>query len=108
MSEQTVQWKGVSGRTYDYWVYPINTTFKDQPGNYTYAKKNSAGRWVAVYIGQTVSLAQRIANHEREEAAVRKGATHMHAHLSAYDEQSRRDEEADLIRAYHPPCNEQL
>ena len=108
MSEQTVQWQGASGKSYKYWTYPINTTFKDAPGNYIYAKISASRKWLAVYIGQTVSLSQRLASHEKEQAAIRHGATYIHAHLSGYDEQSRRDEEVDLIKRYRPPCNEQL
>jgi hypothetical protein len=32
MAEQ-VTWQGASGRRYAYWVYPINTAFKDEPSN---------------------------------------------------------------------------
>ena len=108
MGQENVQWKGESGSLYEYWVYPINTTFKDQPGNYIYAKKNAIGQWQAVYIGQTRSLSQRLASHEKEQAAIRNGATHLQAHLSGYDEGSRRTEETDLIKRYRPPCNDQF
>jgi hypothetical protein len=109
MSEQIVQWKwqGESGNEYTYWVYPINTAFKDQPGNYIYAKRTRGG-WQAIYIGQTSSLSQRLASHETEQAAIRHGATHIHAHLSGHDEQSRRIEETDLIGHHRPPCNHSI
>jgi hypothetical protein len=107
MAEQT-KWQGESGRQYDYWVYPINTTFKDEPGNYIYAKRNSAGNWQAVYIGQTSSLSQRLEQHEKERSVIsRGGATHILAHLSA-NAPARRVEESDLIRYYRPPFNETL
>jgi hypothetical protein len=105
---QQVRWVGDSGKGYDYWVYPINTTFKDEPGNYIYAKLNAAGNWVAVYIGQTSSLSQRLASHEKERSIIYDGgATHILAHLSG-GALSRRVEEADLIRRYRPPFNESL
>lgn len=92
----------------DYWVYPINTTFKDEPGNYIYAKRNSVGKWQAVYIGQTSSLSQRLASHEKEHSIIRSGgATHILAHLST-NALTRRMEESDLIRNYRPPFNESL
>ncbi len=109
MSEPTFEWDGQSGKRYKYWIYPINTAFRDQPGNYIYAKINPVkNQWQAVYIGQTVSLSQRLAGHEKEQAAIRNGATHIHAHLAASDEQARRIEESDLIRKWNPPCNEQV
>jgi hypothetical protein len=108
MAEQAFEWRGASGRRYNYWVYPINTTFKDEPGNYIYARPNPMGGWQAVYIGQTSSLSQRLASHEKEQAAIlRGGATHIHAHLSP-DDRARRIEEADLVRHLLPPFNEAL
>jgi hypothetical protein len=105
---ELVKWRGDSGKQYDYWVYPINTTFKDEPGNYIYAKRNAAGDWQAVYIGQTSSLSQRLASHEKERLVIhRGGATHILAHLST-SALARRIEEADLIRFYRPPFNETL
>ncbi len=103
-----VRWRGESGKQYDYLAYPINTTFKDEPGNYIYAKRNSAGNWQAVYIGQTSSLSQRLASHEKEQSIIRSaGATHILAHLST-SALARRMEEADLIRNYRPPFNDTL
>lgn len=107
MADQ-IKWQGESGKQYDYWVYPITTTFKDEPGNYIYAKRNSAGNWQAVYIGQTSSLSQRLASHEKEQSVIRHGgATHILAHLSV-NALARRAEETDLIRRYNPPFNETL
>ena len=105
---QKITLEGQSGKHYDYWVYPINTTFKDEPGNYIYAKRNSAGKWQLVYIGQTSSLSQRLASHEKEQSVVRHGgATHILAHLSV-SATARRAEEEDLIRNYSPRYNEML
>ena len=107
MAEQ-VKWRGASGKLYDYLAYPIDTTFKDEPGNYIYAKLNPAGNWQAVYIGQTSSLSQRLATHEKEQSIIRTGgATHILAHLST-SALARRMEETDLIRNYKPPFNETL
>ena len=98
---ETVELRGGSGQ-YTYWAYPINTTFKDEPGNYIYAKRNSAGGWQAVYIGQTASLSQRLASFDAEQAAIRFGATHILAHLNQ-DERARKKEETDLINSLVPP-----
>jgi hypothetical protein len=108
MAEQ-IKLQGQSGKHYDYWVFPINTTFKDEPGNYIYARKHKfPGKWDMIYIGQTSSLSQRLASHEKEESVVRHGgATHILAHLST-NALARIDEEVDLIRKYNPPFNERL
>jgi len=99
--ETPVELRGRLGQ-YTYWVYPINTTFKDEPGNYVYAKRNAAGGWQAVYIGQTSSLSQRLASLDAEQAAIRFGATHILAHLNP-DERARKNEETDLINTLVPP-----
>ncbi|MGO8789323.1 MAG: hypothetical protein ACLQVL_18320 [Terriglobia bacterium] len=106
--DKPIKVQGESGKQYDYWVYPINTTFKDEPGNYIYAKRNFPTKWRVVYVGQTSSLSQRLASHEKEKSIIsRGGATHILAHLSA-NALARRDEEIDLIRKYNPPFNERL
>lgn len=107
--DKPIKVQGESGKLYDYWIYPINTTFKDEPGNYIYAKKRKfPGRWDLVYIGQTSSLSQRLATHEKEQSVIRRGgATHILAHLSV-NPLARRAEETDLIRKHNPPFNETL
>ena len=104
MAEQ-VELRGESGKQYKYWVYSINTTFKDEPGNYIYAKRNAAGNWQLVYVGQTYSLSQRLASFDREQSVIRDGgATHILAHLSG-SPVARSTEERDLIMHYRPPFN---
>jgi len=105
MSNPDIHWEGQSGRTYGYWIHPLGTTFKDEPGNYIYAKETSPGRWRPIYAGQTASLGDRLADHEKEACARRNGATHVHAHTSAGGESTRRAEESDLIAKWQPACN---
>jgi len=99
--ETTVEFNGKLGR-YVYWVYPINTTFKDEPGNYIYAKRSSVGKWQPLYIGQSSSLSQSLGSFDTERAAIRFGATHLLAHLNP-DERARKNEETDLINTFVPP-----
>ena len=101
---ETIRWEGASGRGYRYWIYPIHTTFKAQPGNYIFAVQTQPGRWAPAYIGETSSLRERLESHEKEECARRHGATHIHAHISN-GQQARRAEEADLIARWEPGCN---
>ena len=102
-----ISWRGQSGADYTYWVYPIGTSFKEEAGNYIFAKETRPGSWTACYIGQTANLNQRLENHEKEDCAKRDGATHIHAHLNSSGESARKDEEKDLILRWAPPCNEQ-
>jgi predicted GIY-YIG superfamily endonuclease len=108
MSTQAYYWSGNFGKTYKYWIYRIGTSFKDEAGNYIYAKQTMPGIWRPVYIGQTSSLQTRLADHENESCVKHNGATHVHAHISSSSEAERKAEERDLIMKWEPACNEQL
>lgn len=109
---QTCDWIGRNGTRYRYWVYPLPASFNsDQPGNYIYAKKNFAGEWVPVYVGQG-DLKDRATNHHQASCIRQKGATHFHCHKNDV-ESNRLAEERDLLgnytQAYQPiGCNERL
>lgn len=104
----TINWSGKSGKQYQYWIHPVGTTFKEEPGNYIYAKETRPGYWAPCYIGQTKNLNDRLSDHEKEACAKRQGATHIHAHTNGHGEAARLAEEKDLILKWQPPCNEQL
>lgn len=102
---EKVTWTGASGKTYVYWVYPIDTTFKKFPANYIYAVSGTTG-WMAIYIGETEDISERtLKNHHKKDCIERNGATHIHVHESS-NEEARRAEEADLIAKHDPPCND--
>jgi hypothetical protein len=107
MAEQTIMWPGKSGREYKYWIHAIDTSFKDEPGNYIFAKQISPGKWAPVYIGETESLRDRLANHDKRSCVMRHGGTHVHAHTTSGGQNVRRDEEADLIARWDTPCNKE-
>lgn len=99
-------WSGKSGTRYLFWIYPIGTSFDTEPGNYIFAKKDAAGNWVAVYLGETSDLSERFDHHHRKDCIKRNGATHIHAHLNL-SKSDRIAEETDLRHSYDPPCNRQ-
>ena len=103
--EETINWPGVSGREYKYWIYPIDTNFKDEPGNYIFAKRTASGQWTPVYIGETQSLRERLPNHEKLPCVNRNRGSHLHVHLTSGGQQARLAEETDLLRKFSPPCN---
>ncbi|MBI2862614.1 MAG: hypothetical protein HYX89_07330 [Chloroflexi bacterium] len=65
MADPDIKWEGASGKAYGYWIHLIGTEFKDEPGNYIYAKETEPNRWGPVYVGQTSSLAERLADTRR-------------------------------------------
>jgi len=93
---------------YEFDVYnPGGTTWNDVPGIYIFCGLNSAGRWVAHYIGQAESFKDRIPNHEKWNEAARLGATHVHA-MVVQHAAIRGSMEQELIRAFQPTLNVQL
>lgn len=98
---ETVTWLGNKFN-----VYGPDTTWREVPGIYIFAKPISPGRWSALYVGQTGNFRERLANHERWPEAQRKGATCIHARV--VDRQAERDSlEELLIRECLPPLNVQ-
>jgi len=104
MSTETAVWQGVSGKKYSYEYYSLGTSFKEEPGNYIFARI-AGGKWQAVYIGEAGNLRGRFADRYKEECIQKYGATHIHAHLSSHNVAVRRAEEKDLTDKYTPPCN---
>ena len=107
MPEGMFLWEGESGKTYKYWIFEIGTSFKDEPGNYIFAKRINYGQWLPVYIGETDSLVNRIPNHEKLPCVERNGGTHIHVHINSSDEEIRCSEEVDLIKKWSPSCNKE-
>lgn len=100
-------WPGASGKEYKYWIEEMDTTFKNESGNYIFAKETSPGRWSPIYIGETESLKERLSGHEKLPCVKRHGGTHIHAHTTTSSEKIRKTEEADLLAKWKPPCNKE-
>lgn len=101
--ETTVTLKGVSGRSYDFDVYPWGTPFKPLGAVYTVLSKIPPHFYVK-YIGQTGDLSCRFDNHHKQPSFDRHGKTHIAIHLES-SESSRLSKEADLVVSYNPTCN---
>ena len=93
---------------YEFQVFPAaGTTWNSVAGIYLFAGVDAYSRWVALYVGQAASFADRFRNHERWQEAHRLGATHVHAVL--LPRQADRDVlERALIVTYQPPLNQQF
>ena len=94
---ELVTWRGSSGLPYQYWSLPLETEFKALDGNYIYARRNLAGGWEAVYVGQgDFSTRAEIRRHYKGAAIVAKGATHVHVRENP-SLQDRMNEWADIL-----------
>ena len=102
MTVETWLWI-TDSETYKYEVYPIGTELTAVPGNYIFAKQIDIG-WEPLYVGETGDLYNRLPNHEKLPCVNANGGTHVHVRFNS-NEQSRRDEESDLIALYNPTCN---
>ena len=109
VATSTITWTGASGRKYKYWIQPIGSKMKDEPGNYMFIKKVAANRFKAIYVGETDSLDDRLSNpenHHKRPCTKRQAATHLCTHTTPGGKKARQAEEQDLIRALKPPCND--
>ena len=104
---QTVEWEGKSGTKYTYWISPLGTTMKAEPGNYIFAHEGPPNNFEPVYIGETGDLNDRlnVKPHEKMPCIQENGATHIHTHVSPNEEVTRKAEETDLIERWNTPCN---
>ena len=51
--DEICSWTGASGASYTYYIRSRGTKLApNQMGNYIYAKRDSEGQWMPVYIGQ--------------------------------------------------------
>ena len=102
---QEVTWKGAKGE-YKYWVHSLDKHWKDESGNYIFAKVVD-DKWHPIYIGETESLKDRLGpQHHKWTCGQRNGMTHIHAHTTPSGEKVRKAEETDLLANRNPPCND--
>jgi hypothetical protein len=83
MSEHPIcNWIGASGTPYKFYIWEIPANFSpNQNGNYIYAKKNSEGKWVPIYIGQG-DLKDRSENHPKQNCISSNGCASSLPHLT--------------------------
>lgn len=103
-----ILWPGSSKRNYRYWIFPLNQVFNpSQPCNYIFARKNQAGLWEPVYIGEASDIQERFDTHEKWPSINLHGATHVMAHTTLGGKAVRLAEETDLRQNWWTPCNDQ-
>lgn len=102
--ETSVTLKGNSGRSYDFDVYPWNTSFNPIGAVYAVLKKNGSN-FTILYIGQTNDLSERFDNHHKQGCFDRNNKTHIAIHTES-SESRRFNIETDLVRNYSPTCND--
>jgi excinuclease UvrABC nuclease subunit len=97
----TVKWL-----SHEFGIFPHNAAWNEVGGVYIFCGVNSKNEWQPYYIGKTDNFRNRIISHEKWQAAVQLGATHVHA-MTVLQETSRDQIEKQLIDAWKPPLNVQ-
>lgn len=94
---------GISRQKYHFGIFDVNASWNSLPGLYAFADLEGYPK----YIGETESFATRRPGpgHEKWNSAKQYGAKMVLALVLQDGEQARKAAEADLIRAYNPPCN---
>lgn len=107
--EGSIIFYGVSGRAYQFEIYPANTVFNNVSAVYIFCIKYITGlqfKFSPLYIGETGELKTRIANHEKWTCVNNYGCTHICV-MSILGEDARLAVEKDLRHNYFTPCNDQ-
>lgn len=102
-----VNWPASDGSTHEFTVFPPDTSWNVVGGIYIFSSALSATQWQAIYIGQTHSFQERLADHPQWRPAMRLGATHIHA-LVLGSEPDRIRLERLLIERCQPKLNQQF
>jgi len=105
----SAEFDGRSGR-YSFEVFPLDTVFNAVGAVYIFTKRtvetSGRGTHEFLYIGETGSLENRIPNHEKLSAVLRRGANCICVHRDD-NSVSRLKKETDLRAGNVTPYNDQ-
>ena len=105
----TATFRGKSGETYSFNVYPMGQAFKAVGAVYAvtrrYKNSSSGHSHEIIYVGETSDLSTRFDDHHKADCFVRQNANCICTHGDD-DEDSRLAKEDDLIKQHNPLCND--
>ena len=108
MTNPTIVLTGASKTQRTFTIYPLNQAFSAVGGVYVVTKAipNTDGSVThqILYVGQTGNLSERFDAHHKSEAWCARKANRICV-IGVGDEATRLAIEADLVKAYNPPCN---
>lgn len=81
------------------WLHP-------QSGVYVIFSKSGGNSWSVVDIGESQSVRERVANHDRQPCWQRHGHRELAAAALYVDERQRMAIEKELRIHYNPPCGD--
>lgn len=115
MNFQPTIWAGVSGREYEFTIFPWPAVLPSYGGIYIFGRsemsvvpallgQNGSTVMRTIYIGQTSDLSERFDHHHAMPRIRAAGPTHIMVHYRS-DETARFMIEADLCRRWRPTAN---
>ena len=99
-------WEGAWGKTYRYWIHPLDARFRKIAGNFIFARQTEKGAWEAVFVGEIRNFDEPLVQPSEWACVQQAGATHLHAHFSSPSWERRQAERDDLIARWKPACND--
>ena len=98
MQPQQCSWSGIT-----FSVFERDAQWNNVPGVYIFSMRYGIS-WYPLYVGQASSFEDRFSNHEKWNAAVARGMTHVHA-IIVHNQADRDAIEQNLIKTLQPPLN---
>ena len=93
---------------HEFTVYRHDDDWHEVAGLYIFASWDSTDEsWFPLYVGQALSFAERLPNHEKWPEAEILGAAYIHVRVEP-DESRRAALEKKLIQHYQPHLNVQM
>jgi len=105
----SAKFSGHSGQHYTFYAYSIDHRFEKTGAVYAITRRyrNSRGgsSHHILYVDQTDDLSSILTNHHKWDCFIRQRANCLCTHVDP-DQGSRWQKADDLIRKYHPECND--
>jgi len=100
----TISLRGRIGHSYQFEIYPWDTSFKPLGAVYVPMRLENSGTYTILYVGQTSDLSERFDEHHKKWCFNQYAKSHI-AVLLQSSEAKRLAIEADLVASYNPVCN---
>jgi hypothetical protein len=106
----SLELKGVSGRTYEFAVYPRSDVFKPLGAVYFHAKRipfaEGEAEYTWIYVGESADISRRPFDPSHK-ACIDEHEANCICLFMQDDADARAMTVSDLRRAFHPPCNDE-
>ncbi len=108
ITENKYTLEGKSGIKYKFYIYTLDTSFKEVGGIYIFTKRSKSNEGYLhsnIYIGKTNDLSSRLENHHKKEC-INKHKANCICVMQIDNENKRTEIETDLLLGNITPCNE--